>query len=209
MVDSRSDISQLEDQHPVLYSSYQEPRGRISSPLASLISAIDDGSFKKNIRTSHMSISEAISQRSSDVEDEIRGLPGFERFQLPTFSDNLVTFAENGPLVSFIVTEFRSDALLVIKCGINSVTLAKLEFTQLQIYLNELIGEFKLSKGRPSTKNERNKRLREILSWLWEVAVRPVLHVLTLTYQVKEITTHLVGDQWNHGTSSDSCDRDI
>lgn len=162
-----------------------------------------------------MSISEAISQSSSDVdcltamENEIRGLSGFGRFQLPTSSDNPVTLTENRPLVSS--TSQNSGAVLSLLLKAASILSPCPSWCLLNCkhtWMNWL----------QSSSNRKTGRVREIkekVSRNFKLATGSCCAIsyartqLTLTFQVREITTHLVGGQWNHGTGSDSCDWDI
>ncbi|KAI9671220.1 MAG: hypothetical protein M1817_003727 [Caeruleum heppii] len=131
-------------------------------------------------------VSRAISQRHHDVneldrmESEIRRLPGFERFLLPSTASDMIALAERGPIVSFNVTEFRSDAFLIRPSGITALRLDRLTLRDLTNNVDALVGKRKVSKGTSSTKPERQFQLQELLKWLWDVAVHPVLHELGL-----------------------------
>lgn len=98
-----------------------------------------------------------------------------------------MALAEHGPLVSFNVTEYRSDAFLVTKTGISDMPLPKLNFDDLAHNAVQLVGKDRISTGRRSTKPERQKRLQSLLSWLWNVAVEPVLNRLGLLTQPRSL----------------------
>jgi hypothetical protein len=77
--------------------------------------------------------------------------------------------------VAFNVTRLRSDALIVTDKHVESLHLAALHYDDLEVKVKRVIGENRLSRGPPRTRSAQNQELQQILAWLWEVAVGPVL----------------------------------
>lgn len=94
--------------------------------------------------------------------DDIRRHPGFERFLTSVTEEEMREAAAYGPIIVINVSSHRCDALVVESSGVRVIFLQQL--TQ---------------KGLL----EHSSRLRslETLSWLWDVAVGPILDVLGFT----------------------------
>ncbi|KAE8451672.1 hypothetical protein EG329_003129 [Mollisiaceae sp. DMI_Dod_QoI] len=180
-IDSRSDVSDLKNENQELHDRYIDLRNAVSSP--SSISVRVGGAAEES------SVA-AISKRMLDlrelqsVEDKIRKLPGFERFQLPQSPAQLMSLAEFGPIVCFNVTNHGCHAFIVTKTNIKALPLPELNHSDVNDKVERLAGKKKLTTGTPSSKSERNREMRSILEWLWTTAVSPVLEDLSL---VKEM----------------------
>lgn len=109
---------------------------------------------------------------------KIRELPGHEGFQLPAAPEQLMAMAKDGPIVVFISSPLRSDAIIVTSSTINSIMLPELHYNDIRDRLGKITG---LTKGKLRTYVARNKTMHEILCWLWNVAVEPVVRALELT----------------------------
>lgn len=107
----------------------------------------------------------------------IRRLPGFERFQLPLLAQELIAMGAEGPIVIFNSAPIRSDAIIVTSSAVKSLALPKLVYSEVRHQLGNLAG---LARGKRSTYPERNRVMGQVLLWLWEVAVEPVLGELLL-----------------------------
>jgi tetratricopeptide (TPR) repeat protein len=120
------------------------------------------------------------------LEDEIRGMPGLTRFQLPPSSDQIMSMASPGPIVCFNVTEFRSDAILITRSDISAIRLNDLLYSDLESKAQLLTGKNRVTAGNYlGSKADRNRQLHDVLEWLWKVAVKPVLEILGLLTKPK------------------------
>jgi ankyrin repeat protein len=89
--------------------------------------------------------------------------------------------AENGPIVSFVVSQFKSSAILITSQNIKFIDLPNLQYRHLQEEAVTLVvGKDRITAGSQNTRFERNKHLNILLKWTWEVAVKPVLSSLDL-----------------------------
>lgn len=191
-IDLRADISDLQHIDPLLYSQYIQLRRQILLPFSNDLGPSADalkhqrtpGSL--NFRGLKTNFSNAISRRTESmkeletIEQKIRTISGFENFRIPLSAADFVQLAQKGPVAAFNVTKYRSDALIATKRGIASIPLDRLSLDDLKRNAARLVGTERLSRGKPSTKAKRNQELRNIMQWLWEVAVRPVLSHLGL-----------------------------
>lgn len=189
-INSRNDVTVLGDQHPGLCSKYVEIRNRVSMPLLpDSHENVLEGSRRVDCRIQTdcgMLASEAIQQHQNNVqeldqvENAIRKLPGFDRFQLAPSLSDLTSLASRGTIISFNVTQVRGDAFLITNKDIRCIPLPDLAIWEAEERMRDLVGSERLTRGSPRTRASRNRRLKKTLQWLWDVAVFPVLRELNL-----------------------------
>jgi tetratricopeptide (TPR) repeat protein len=186
--DTRSDLTELHRSHPALARQYDELTSALNQEPAQFVPAGDQ------VRQSD----EVLRRRELDASfrgllDRIRALPGFAAFaQLPDTRE-LLDQAADGPIVTLNVSSFRSDALILTQSGISAVPLPGLGHdlvgTKAAAFQNALatadiratgaregrdLDMASVSRGEQQTE----AALEEILAWLWDVAVDPVLDAL-------------------------------
>ncbi|KAG6370031.1 hypothetical protein JVT61DRAFT_12550 [Boletus reticuloceps] len=120
---------------------------------------------------------------------EIRRLPGFERFLLPKDFSQLRTSAHSGPVVILNAAERRCDALIVLADvdHVIHVPLPGFDFqwaARLQNTLRALLGHARITcfddrKGKLATGGGGN--WESLLSTLWNGIVKPVLDALAFS----------------------------
>ena len=158
-----------------------------------------------SILDSSKSIAErrALIKRFDDLLRYIRSLPGFDNFLQGPSESELHSLAEGGAIVVFNVSDIRSDAFLITPDEIRSVHLPLLrsdlvkDFTTTNIRnlklrkLNTTDAEPQVSaikthldgghninmerKARPPNHLSSKDATQNILKWLWDAAVNPVL----------------------------------
>lgn len=174
-IDYRSDLSELSKTDRALFNRFNNLRVEIDTPLREWMAVHYRVPKADAIRRRR----EAVDKMAALIE-EIRKLPGHEGFQLPLSPTTLMSMAEDGAIVTFSSSALRSDAIIVTTTAITSVPLPKLSFTELEARMaGGAIA--KLSSGTFRTYAARNNKLRELLGWLWEAAVWPVLQHLQFT----------------------------
>lgn len=165
VIDCRSDLSELQARDPALFSKFSNLRIEIDSPLVPAVPyhPADEDERRRRVQ--------AIDEIDKTLAS-IRELPGFEEFQHPASSESILAMsAEDGPIVIFNSTKLRSDAIIVTRSGINSLSLPSLAYSDVVDRMGILS---RLVRGRRSTYVKRNQELFDILLWLWDVAVEPV-----------------------------------
>ena len=196
VIDSRSDVSMLEERHPELSSRYcylreciaastSLPTASNSTPLPQL----PGGNY------SLMTLARNTMIKEIDmVKGMIRSQPEFERFQLPPTEAELHDMARYGPIVSFNVTPFGSHAFLITEKNVQALPLPKLVLEDIQEQVSRDMGgnisrrDAKLVSIDGSTKVEGYLHASiqtESMRWIWDVAVKPVLETLGLLWQHK------------------------
>ncbi|KAL0631812.1 hypothetical protein Q9L58_009322 [Maublancomyces gigas] len=187
-IDCRGDLSELKIAHPKLCQTFTDLRGLIDIPprqtsddltnSSSGIQSFDNAEARDRHRTYANQRREKAVREMETTIAKIRELPGHEGFQLPPPPEQLIVMAKHGPIVVFICSVIRSDAIIVSSSAIISITLPKLHCYDIPDKLEKITG---LTKGNLRNYITRNKTMQEILCWLWNVAVEPVVRALELT----------------------------
>lgn len=168
VIDCRSDLSDLQEHHAEIFNRFNLLRTQIDSPfMASEISAqsTDTDMSGRERRV------QAIQELDRTLAD-IRQLPGFDGFLFPPSAEDLVRMAAEGPIIIVNNHRARNDAIIVTTAGIQALNLPKLHYSDIQRHMKQLTQE--LVRGNRSTYPSRNKRMAELLLWLWDVVVEPV-----------------------------------
>ncbi|KAL5342735.1 CHAT domain-containing protein [Aspergillus crustosus] len=190
-IDMKTDIAGLEAVEPTLHMEYTQLRQRVLLPkrsnLVVSLSSLQSGgagNWRRRPGSYVPPITTTGNRRAEDLrilkalEDRIRLVPGYEHFLERLSEHDYMSLAAPGPIVSFNVTKYRSDAIIITSTKIISIRLEKLQLSDLKRYVPKVTGENQLSKGLASTKKQRNQELQDILRWLWDTAVFPVLRAL-------------------------------
>lgn len=181
-IDCRStgNLRELGRTSPELLLKFNNLRSRIDAPT-DISKVLGDIQTSKSLEEQSAIREQLKRQRINDVEEltktlnEIRGLPGFEQFQLPPSHEDLINIAKDGPVVVMLCTTFRSDAIIVTSSSIRSIPLPKLfhpDTSKHMEILPSIIGGGACSYG------PRNVKMEELLIWLWDAAVEPVMEEL-------------------------------
>ncbi|WP_246269186.1 CHAT domain-containing tetratricopeptide repeat protein [Acrocarpospora macrocephala] len=157
---TRSDLSDLRERHPDLADRFMALRDQLDQPVlreaaGQAVSPMDDR--------------HRMAAELADVMERIRSLGGFASFALPPSIEELTEQATSGPVVTFNVSSFRSDALILTRTGISAVELPGLD----QASLVDRIDRF-----RQALSSRDDVVILDVLAWLWDVAAGPVLHEL-------------------------------
>lgn len=121
-----------------------------------------------------------LSNELDDMLLAIRKLPGLEDFLLPLGRNGILQLADPGPIFLINSSSFvgRSDAIIIRRSGIEVLPLPLLHHVDIQRWMKEqqnLVQNWTLRNFA-----EKNKQMRDLLKWLWTVAVEPILHHLDL-----------------------------
>ncbi|MFC8661962.1 CHAT domain-containing protein, partial [Streptomyces sp. NPDC057199] len=177
---TRGDLTDLRALHPDLAERFTELRDLLDqSPSSSIwFTRADAGPAPVQDR-------EARDRRRVAAElgvllEQIRSLEGFASFALPPTVEELRGQAGPGPVVTFNVNAYRSDALLLTDQGVTVVALPDLTPALVVDHINAFHRAL-ADSGDPDPNADRGaaqRRVREILAWLWDTAVGPVLDAL-------------------------------
>jgi CHAT domain len=115
------------------------------------------------------------------VLSQIRALDGFATFGQPPALSELLAEAAAGPIVTFNISRYRSDALLLTGDGVTSLPLPGLAQDTLEaqvISFHEALRAAADREASTGTRAAAQGTLQEILGWLWDTAAEPVLGAL-------------------------------
>lgn len=174
VIDCRSDVTDLRCKHPGVFGGFHKLRLVIDSPPARVGMGIEGLDLPPlHERQKREEAAKCLATKLASI----RQLPGFEGFQLPPRSEELVSIAPEGSIVMFNSTEIRSDAIIVTGSSIKALALPDLDYLSVKERMSQVA---KLAKGTRQTYASRNQQMQELLLWLWNTAVEPVMNVLGL-----------------------------
>lgn len=160
---------------------------------------------------------ELLSKLNS-LRSDIRSIPGLEKFMLPLSESSLLNLARRGPV--FVVNcsglVGRSDAFIIQSSGIEVLRLPKLLHADVERWMNErdsVVQGWTLRTFAP-----KNARMRNVLRWLWQTIVKPILSHLNMisdgsdgkkphvywigTGRLSTAPFHAAGEHENHSTEN-------
>jgi hypothetical protein len=196
LVNAKSDLSLLEELHTELAAEYKHLRDSIAQR------AFSSDPFQANSgsdaeRLNHAQKTQRRLQdifRMEEILDEIRQQPGFENFQLALEASEILELGRFGPLIYFNVTSLGSHAFLIDGGRVQRLSLPLLNITDLEDALcfnykaDWARRDIKLGAepGDQPAKQSKFESLVGLLVWLWDVAVRQVLHAVDVKIVHKE-----------------------
>lgn len=105
-------------------------------------------------------------QKLKQIIEEIRKMPGFDRFLMGPTEDHLKAAAASGPIVIINVSDYRCDALVVEKHGFQTIGLPRLHSGEVRVRAAILKSAYMADTS--------------LLEWLWDTVAQPVLNKLGL-----------------------------
>ena len=175
--DTRGDLTQLEKSHPELAHKFKLLRDQLdpSDCVEQTSLPACEHSFKDRTTKRDQACKEF-----EDTIETIRAMDGFGRFLLGPTGDELKYFAAQGPIVFInVALDVGGDAYLVTKTNIRHLSLPKLRPIDVMTKSEKLMDA--LEENTCITRRHTNRVILEILQWLWDVAVEPILDMLGFT----------------------------
>jgi hypothetical protein len=122
-----------------------------------------------------------VSERMPELEDELGA-------KLEDISvDFLKSLVGKSALVQVMAnSNTAAIALLVTGAGLRQVELQELKSLDITKTLDRLYGKCRLSKAKPLQVGQAGRELGEILKWLWDKAVKPILTELRIIHNPRD-----------------------
>jgi CHAT domain-containing protein/tetratricopeptide (TPR) repeat protein len=190
-LDSRTELTDLHEQHPDLAGRFEKLRSALDRPEDSGFSA-DPVALMSDLPAIALpgENRHALAEEWEQLLDSIRRLPKFERFlRPPQVSDLLSATTGHGPIVFVNVSGLRCDALLLTDGKVEILPLPGLN----QAELIQRADEFRSATGKtqhpglPSeVQQSAQRKIHETLEWLWTSVAEPVLCALDLPQRSRE-----------------------
>ena len=181
-LDSRSDITDLREQHPKLAERLAELREALDrDPGTSAALAMPTADAISTPLAPPIENRRRLAAELSAILARIRALDGFALFGFPPSVDELLAQASSGPVVSFSTSEYRCDALLLTEHGITSLELPDLTQDTLvshAISFHQALDTANDPDADIADRATAQAKLRETLQWLWDSSAGPVLNAL-------------------------------
>ena len=189
-IDIKSEVSELKEQYPDLWSRYTQCRDSLGAMNSIALKLSTEKTYAANIdRVSQ------IYDALNIMKQEIRSLTGFERFLLPLTEKDIYGLARTGPIALFNVSRLSSEVFLITTDGIQLLSLPGLKYQDVQQWVKRL-ARYGNSARRDADLSEDDEEQEEaegdgghildigaILKSLWKVAVKPVLQQLKMLNQ--------------------------
>ncbi|WP_157866837.1 CHAT domain-containing protein [Streptomyces sp. Root55] len=172
-LDLRTDLTSLREARPDLAERFDRLRDAITA----------DRTDSARIPDGYVRTVQASQSRTAwtNLLADIRAIPGYERFMRPPVADELTTLNLPGPLVLINVSPFGSHALVVDPDpGVRVLPLDGLNHQDVHAHAYAM-----LSAREP-------RMTSEILAWLWETVVGPVLEAIGPATRVWWVPTGLL-----------------
>jgi hypothetical protein len=174
---TRDDLTELRQVHPGLAARFEEVRDRLDQDTDAPGTLNDSAVSPLHAAEGRRRLADELAA----ILTEIRALDGFTGFGLAPADDELVTEAGSGPIVTFNISEDRSDALLLTRDGITALELPGLAHGALLAQISSFWQA--LDTITDPWVNSRSRRdaqatLSRVLEWLWDCAAGPVLWTL-------------------------------
>lgn len=130
----------------------------------------------------------------AETVTNIRQLPGLEKLQLTPTAADLMAAALGGPIVIVSSSGIRSDAVIVTHSAIKAIPLPGLIYEDVKEQMRRLHED--LIRGKHATYPARNQGLLQLLQWLWDTVVEPVLNELQFHPSTLDVGTTLPRMWW-------------
>lgn len=161
LLDYRSDISDLMDQHPMLAKDFDSLRQELDSPFLPMESLSDpfgeatstSMDYRRQRQQAAIRRRKKVAKDLDDILHRIWQQSGFQSFLRAESEEYFLSAAQEGPIVLLSATKLRSDAILLTKQHVTSLPLPKLSHALVVEYLG--------------TNADDNEVKRELLEWLW------------------------------------------
>ena len=177
-LNTRSDLTDLQQEHPALAARFVEIRDRLdqdtAAPTLSDLTEVPSGAkpHRPVLDRHHLAVEMA------GILVEIRAVEGFASFALPPTTDALLAEAAAGPIVTFNISDYGSDALLLTQRGITSLPLPDLTASVVFDKVGVFHSAVRSATDPAADRKAAQATIMGILEWLWDAAAAPVLDAL-------------------------------
>lgn len=172
-LDTRSDLTDLYDQSPAAAKHFSKLRELLDQDPATEATREETDQAER--------VSHDRQHLAAELENFLKRLRAFRKFStfgLPPTIDDLLTEADHGPVVTFNISRYRSDALLLTRDGITSCPLPELAQDTVIKQANTFYRALAEATAPDGDRIGAQQTLRRILEWLWQAAAEPTLSAL-------------------------------
>lgn len=176
-LDVRTDLSVLRGRHPGLADEFEELRRGLNvvyepHPTSELDDE-DAGMGRERVRK----LRHTLVTRWDSLLQRIRAHEGFADFARGPGIDELLAQTQQGPLVFLNVSKYRSDAIILDSGGVRTLHLPEVTPQAVNEQVLKLIDSV---QPEHLLDQHRQRRFDDVLAWLWDALVEPVVDALDI-----------------------------
>ncbi|RBA11796.1 hypothetical protein FPRO05_14233 [Fusarium proliferatum] len=161
MLDDRSDVFSLRQDHPHLVNRYQSLVDEVNVPIRQTTPDVVESLLRKRRQEAAAELDVCLKK--------IRCVPGHERFMLGQTVSEVQECITEGSIVVINITNFRSDALIISRSSLRIIELPDLSASEARLWVSKDWSTRKKSEHR-----WMNNQFLNYLSWLWDVCVKHI-----------------------------------
>lgn len=170
LLDMRTDVSALQEQHAELAEDFTRLRDELDSPNdEDAIPYSENDRFHSSSRSNRRAEAD---KQFQEVIAKIRSLPEFQSFLQPPTEAELMAAAKPGPIIVLNLSWLQCDAFLIEKHQIRILSLSDITSGEVEETARRL---------KSAIHAKRSDRLKWILGWLWHKITCPCLEALGFT----------------------------
>ncbi|MGI9003930.1 MAG: CHAT domain-containing protein [Pseudonocardia sp.] len=188
-LDTRSDLTELTARHPTLAKRFIQLRDQLDSPSVPQV-VVDGADPVQDER--NLADRQRWAVEFEATVAEIRDRDGFANFLLPPEPTRLIEHSRYGPVVVVNVSGYRCDVILVRPDGISTFPAKLIEpevRDRFAMFQRAVVRAHDPNAG-PMGRSVAQNELHEVLEWLWDAVVEPVLDALGYRH------TPAAGENW-------------
>ncbi|EXK79186.1 hypothetical protein FOQG_16176 [Fusarium oxysporum f. sp. raphani 54005] len=163
LLDDRSDLSSLRQDHSQLANRYQSLVDEVNAPIRQTSPGVIETLLRKRRQ-------EAVAELDTCLK-EIRCVPGHERFMLGQTVAEMQECIAEGSIVVINITDFRSDTIIISCNSLRTIALPELSAPKARLWVGK-----NWSTKKKSEQRGKNDQFLDYLSWLWHACVK---HIVT------------------------------
>jgi len=160
LLDMRSDVTDLEEEHPDLASRFIALRSLLDAPNEPSVS-MDHAGPPSSTTSLHLEAEAELSQLLADI----RSKPNFKQFLLPPSQDELASVAKTDHVAVVNLSSVRSDAFILSSSGVALVRLENLHMDDVKHWVSHIT---------------KSSKTGQMLQWLWDTICCPILNAIGL-----------------------------
>ncbi|WP_431041900.1 CHAT domain-containing protein [Streptomyces sp. P1-3] len=202
-LETRTELADLRKRHPGMADRFAQLREALDRPEPDVFSATGTAGLSGPTSAPHLPGAvrravagdtttaalhgedrHALAEEWGRLTDRIRRQPGFADFLRPPGMAELLTAADDGPVVVVNVSRLRCDALLLAEGTLRTVPLPALGYEESQRRTSAFLAAVRAAHDpavSPAGRLAAQAEVAELLGWLWDTVAEPVLKALRLT----------------------------
>ncbi|KAF9783588.1 hypothetical protein IL306_009168 [Fusarium sp. DS 682] len=162
LLDDRSDLSSLRQDHSQLANRYESLVDEVNAPTRQTTPGVVEALSRKRRQEAAAELGRCLK--------EIRCVPGHERFMLGQTVAEMQECITEGSIVVINITDFRSDAIIVSNNSLRTIALPELSAPKVRLWIRK-----DWSTKKKSEQRGKNEQFLDYLSWLWHVCVKHIV----------------------------------